>query len=83
MPSADWRDALYRQTYDDILANLRKRREIDASFSLEEARGILRHLYILDGHGWGGRGESQEAALSAQIAAHEAFIAAWESEGGA
>jgi hypothetical protein len=63
-----------------MIANLRRRREIDSSFTLEEAKRILQQLYVQDGNDWLGRGELQDAILHAQIAAHETFIHEWEKE---
>lgn len=80
MSSTAWKEAAYESSYEATMANLVRRRAEDAGFSPDKARGILRHLYIQDGNDWGGRGELQDLQLQAMIAAHEAFIAAWERE---
>jgi hypothetical protein len=76
----DWCEATYSDTYDNLLANLAERRRRDSAFTLEEARGVLKGLYTQDGNDWLGRGELQDTVLRAQIAAYEAFVAAWEKE---
>lgn len=50
----------------------------DAPYTIEEAKGVLKHLYIQEGNDQGGRGELQDICLSALIAAYESFIAHWE-----
>lgn len=80
MSSTAWKETAYDSSYETTLANLVRRRAEDPDFSPEKARGILQHLYIQDGNDWGGRGELQDLQLQAMIAAHEAFIAAWERE---
>ncbi len=78
MSTTEWRDKTYADTLENTYANLERRKAIDPSFSLEEVRGVLKHLYVQDGNDWLGRGELQDAILHAQIAAHESFIHAWE-----
>jgi len=69
----------YDETYAETLRSLERRRVEDPAFTLEDARGILNHLYVNDGNNWVGRGELQDIILRAIIAAHESFIVSWES----
>jgi hypothetical protein len=79
MADIDWRDAKYEEVYSDTLRGLERRRQHDACFSIADAEGVLRHLYIQDGNDWTGRGEVQDLLLAATIAAYESFIAAWKA----
>lgn len=81
MSSTDWRDRAYEENYDATLAGLVARRKVDPSFTIADAEGTLRHLYIQDGNDQGARGPLQDAILEAQIAAHEQFIESWKKEG--
>jgi hypothetical protein len=76
----DYRDQAYQESIDSTLDQLRQRRKIDPSFTIEDAKGVLTHLYVQEGNDWLGRGELQDAKLGAQIAAHEIFIHEWENE---
>ena len=78
MSSVSWKQAAYSQAYDTALASLKKRRAEDPLFAVEDARGILRHLYVQDGNDQGGRGELQDLVMQGTIDAHERFIADWE-----
>jgi hypothetical protein len=80
--SADWRDLKYNDTFEQELRGLRRRRESNPACTVADLEGTLRHLYVLDGAGWGGRGELQDAVLAATIAAYEHFIAQWKAETG-
>lgn len=80
MANADWREKSYNDTLDSVLALLSHRREIDPSFTVEDAKRTLQHFYIQQGNDWLGRGELQDGVLDAQIAAYEIFIHGWENE---
>jgi hypothetical protein len=78
--STDWRDVKYTETFEQEMRGLRRRRESDPACTVEDLEGTLRHLYIMDGAGWGGRGDVQDTILAATIAAYEHFIAQWKAE---
>jgi hypothetical protein len=78
MSSTAWMDSRYDETYAETLRSLERRRAEDPAFTLEDARGVLKHLYVSDGNNWGGRGELQDTILRAVIDAHERFIETWE-----
>ncbi len=80
MAEESWRDRVYGETFDRVHANLAHRRKSDPSFRLEDAERVLKHLYDSEGSDWLGRGELGDAIVSAQIAAHEAFIHEWRAE---
>ena len=80
MASLEWRDRAYEESLETTLAGLETRRKIDPSFTIEDAEGTLRHLYIQEGNDWSSRGMLQDAILAAEIAAHEQFIEAWKRE---
>jgi hypothetical protein len=72
--SSDWRETAYKENYEKELLGLRRRLEIDPSCTAKDLEGTLKHLYIMEGADWQGRGEVQSIILSASIAAHEAVI---------
>jgi hypothetical protein len=81
LASLDWRDRAYDETLEAVLAGLEERRKIDPSFSIDDAEGVLRHLYIQEGNDWSARGLLQDAVLAATIAAYEEYIEAWKARG--
>ena len=76
----DWRDIKYRETFEEELRGLRRRRESDPGCTVADLEGTLTHLYIMQGADWGGRGEVQGITLGATIAAYERVIAEWKAE---
>jgi len=80
LSSIEWRDRTYETTYDGILSVLAERRKIDPSFTMSDAEGTLRHLYVQEGNDQGARGPLQDAILEATIAAYEQFIDMWKKE---
>ena len=77
--SETWREAKYTETFEGELRGLARRREADPSCKIADIEGTLKHLYIMDGADWGGRGELQDIVMSATIAAYEHFIAEWKA----
>lgn len=78
--TVDWEEKRYRDIFDDETRLLVRRRAADASCSIEDIQGILDSLYVLDGNNAEGRSSVQQIALSATIAAYEAFIHQWQKE---
>ena len=78
--SLDWREISYNKTLEQELLGLERRRASDPTCTIEDIDGILRHLYILEGDDWLGRGEAQDITMAATIAAYESFIARWKKE---
>ncbi len=70
----------YNDAYDDEIRMIERRRERNSSFSIEDLKDTLESLYIMDGNNIEGRSSVLQEVLSAQIAAHEAYIAKWEKE---
>jgi hypothetical protein len=68
-------EAKYRENFEEELRGLERRLENDPACTLEELEGTLRHLYIMSGADWGGRGEVQNISLDAAAAAYETVIA--------
>jgi hypothetical protein len=71
----DWRDALYQKTFDDEYRGLERRCASGKNCEADDIAGMLKHLYEMQGSDWLGRGEVQNIALAATIAAYESFIA--------
>jgi hypothetical protein len=46
---------------------------------VEDLEGVLRHLYVMDGADWYGRGDVQDITMAATIAAYEHVIAEWKA----
>ena len=78
--SEEWREIKYRQTFEEEMRGLARRRETDPGCKVEDLQGILKHLYIMDGADQGGRGNVQDTIMAATIAAYEHFIAQWKAE---
>jgi hypothetical protein len=76
--SVEWREVKYQNTLEEELRGLRRRRESDPGCTVEDLEGILKHLYVMDGADWYGRGEVQDIIMAATIAAYERFIAEWK-----
>ena len=83
MSSTEWKQTAYDDTYSQTLKSLERRRAEDPSFTVEAARGQLKHLYIQDGNDWVGRGELQDIVMQATLDAYEHYVSAREAEGGA
>jgi len=79
MSSTEWKDIAYDGTFETTMRSLERRRSDDAAFTVEAARGVLKHLYIQDGNDWVGRGGLQDIVMQATIDAYEQFITEWES----
>jgi hypothetical protein len=78
--SEEWRDIKYIETFEEELRGLERRRLADPDCTITDLEGILKHLYIMDGADWGGRGDVQDTVMAASIAAYERFIAQWRAE---
>ncbi|MEL3907270.1 MAG: hypothetical protein P1P65_09660 [Treponema sp.] len=78
--SVDWEEIKYQKIFDDETRLLARRRAFDPSCTVDDIRGILNSLYILDGNNATGRSTVHQIELSAAIAAYEAFIHQWEKE---
>jgi hypothetical protein len=78
--STEWRDVKYTETFEQETRGLQRRRESDPACTVGDLEGMLRHLYIMDGADWGGRGDVQDTIMAATIAAYERFIAQWKAE---
>jgi hypothetical protein len=76
----DWRDALYAKTFDQETLGLERRRAADPSCTAADIEKTLQSLYVMDGADWLGRGEVQDTAMAATIAAYEYTVAKWRSE---
>ena len=76
--SVEWRSAKYEEVFEEELRFLQRRLKSDPSCKVEDIEGVLRHLYIMDGADWYGRGDLQDIVMAATIAAYEHFIAEWK-----
>ncbi|MDR1930084.1 MAG: hypothetical protein LBQ44_05570 [Treponema sp.] len=73
--SVDWQETAYRKALESELRGLRRRLESDPGCTVSDLEGTLKHLYMMEGADWLGRGEVQSIVLAASIAAHEEIIA--------
>ncbi|OHD20395.1 MAG: hypothetical protein A2Y38_26420 [Spirochaetes bacterium GWB1_59_5] len=80
MLTTAWKETTYDDTYSTTLRSLQRRQAEDQSFTLDAAKGQLRHLYVNDGNNWVGRGELQDIIVQAMIDAYECYIAECESK---
>jgi len=74
-----WKETSYDDTYSATFKSLQRRQADDPSFTIDAARGQLKHLYVNDGNNWVGRGELQDIIVQAMIDAFERYIAERES----
>lgn len=70
----DWEDDKFNEVFEDEIRLLSRRFKNDPSCTIEDLRGILNSLYIIEGNNMDGRGRVNEISLSASIAAYESFI---------
>jgi hypothetical protein len=77
--SVEWRDLKYDEVFEQELRGLARRRETESACTVEAIEGVLRHLYIMDGADWYGRGCVQDITTAATIAAYEQYIAQWRA----
>ncbi|MDR3123044.1 MAG: hypothetical protein LBU16_04615 [Treponema sp.] len=75
----DWREELYAKTYSQEMLGLERRRAADPGCAAADIEGTLRSLYTMEGADWLGRGEVQDIAMAATIAAYEHTIAKWRA----
>jgi hypothetical protein len=75
----DWREELYAKTFDQETRGLERRRAADSACTVADIEGTLRSLYVMDGMDLLGRGEVQDIAMAATIAAYEHAIARWRA----
>jgi hypothetical protein len=75
----NWREKLYAKTFDQETLGLERRRAAEPNCTAADIEGTLRSLYIMDGADWLGRGEVQDIAMAATIAAYEHTIARWQA----
>ena len=78
--SIDWEDTKNQEVFEDEIRVLHRRRNADATCTIDDIQGILDSLYILDGNNAEGRSSVQQISLSATIAAYEAFVHQWKKE---
>ncbi|MDR2375401.1 MAG: hypothetical protein LBD96_03075 [Treponema sp.] len=78
--SIEWQDKKYGEIFDEELRGLERRRSGDPRCTVEDLEGVLRHLYVMDGADWYGRGDVQDITMAATIAAYEHFITQWKAE---
>jgi len=76
--SQKWQDVKYTETFEEELRGLERRRAADPNCTIADIEGTLKHLYIMDGADWGGRGGVQDIIMAATIAAYEHFLADWK-----
>lgn len=69
----------YKQVFDNICTYVDEQRKTD-DFRLEDLKKMLETEYVNEGNGWTGKGEVQETATAATIAAFQQKIVEWEKE---
>jgi hypothetical protein len=77
--SQKWQDVKYTETFEEELRGLERRRAADPNCTIADIEGTLKHLYIMDGADWVGRGGVQDIVMAATIAAYEHFLADWKA----
>lgn len=77
--SDDFPRQVYEETFQAIFAYLEERIRTDPTFTPEDIRQFLKDAYARQGDDWIGRGVLETKKLDAVVAAHECFLAEWES----
>jgi len=78
--SIDWKAVKYQEVFEQELRGLNRRLDADPLCTPEVLEGVLKHLYIMDGADWYGRGDVQDITMAATIAAYEHLIAKLKAE---
>lgn len=78
--SINWQEEKYQEVYEQEVRGLERRKIHDSTCTVKDVKGILTHLYNMDGSDWVGRGALQDVVMQATIAAYEHVIAQWEKE---
>jgi len=78
--SINWQEENIKEVYEQEVRGLERRRMHDPTCTVKDVKGILTHLYNMDGSDWVGRGALQDVVTQATIAAYEHVIAQWEKE---
>lgn len=76
--NSNWETQCFHNIFDAVYASLEKRKQTDASFTIEELEKQLENLYLLDGHDWLGRGKVADLDMEASIAALQEFLYRWK-----
>ncbi|KAH3756576.1 hypothetical protein Pelo_11604 [Pelomyxa schiedti] len=78
--ATNWEENFYNEVYTETIENLDVRRRTDELFTKPALRHLLDSLYARQGNNYEGRGSVQDIKQSAQIAAHECFLANWDKD---
>ncbi len=78
--SDDWKEKKYKEVFDGLCRQARRRRQEDPNFSVDDLKAQLEHQYVYQGNDWEGRGALGDVTVSATVAAYEHLIAEWEGD---
>ena len=73
----EWRDIKYKDVFEQEVRGLMRRKQHDPNCTVEDIKGTLKNLYIMEGANQDGRGVPADIVMSATIAAYEHVIADW------
>ncbi|MCR5291078.1 MAG: hypothetical protein K6E51_13880 [Treponema sp.] len=80
IPAKEIMNNKYDEIYEEEIRGIERRRQQDPNLTIDMLEGTLQALYNIEGDDWEGRGPLRDEMISAQIAAHEAYIAQWKKE---
>ena len=83
MSSGAWQQHKYDEVFEHTCAHIRRRRQLDPGFGIEQLEGLLQSEYVSQGNDWDGKGTIQHIVQAATIAAYELVMAEWRRELGA
>lgn len=75
----DWKELKYNDTFDEVVAAMERRHQLDPAFNLTELGAILNAQYARQGHDWEGRGAAFEITQQATIDAYEHLLRKWKT----
>lgn len=82
MALTDWEEKQFDKIFDQTIHHIKRLKEHDPSFSLENLKSMLEAASIHQGNDWAGRGAVGHVSSEATIAAYQQLIAQWEREEG-
>jgi hypothetical protein len=80
MNITDWREATYKDAFNNAVIYVKNIRGKDKSFSLSDLEAMLQSEYDRQGQAWDGRGEVVELTIEGTIAGMQQEMVRWKKE---
>jgi ATP-dependent protease ClpP protease subunit len=76
----EYQQKKYNEVFDKVYNSLKKQREEDSKYTIEELESLLDSLYNLEGSDWLGKGLVKDITNQATISACEQLLVEWKEE---